>query len=234
MDSSNPWGLSEAYGFTFNDEDFPFWGTELDYSQFLSSNTDLDQMSLQLPEPPFQHISTSLSPDADLGKSSGLISDGYLQPNPTFSPMTAPLPVNNPSSSDGSSSRDKNSVNQSTLLARTSPAIHGRSSENGTKHNLEDAIHMFPANPNREVTPRKRKAFSLSRKAEVALTRRVGACLQCKKRKETVRFHMRSSKRLLMNIRSQRSVTLDFLVVIASPVLAVSSSRRRYAQGKAL
>jgi hypothetical protein len=199
MDSSNPWGLLE------DDEEFLLWGSELDLSQFPSFDTDLGQMSLPLPDPPFQHFSTSLSPNSDLGKSSDLIPDGYLQPNPTFSPMTSPLPVPatvpaNNTSSEGSSSRDKNSANQRTALARTRPAVHGRSSENGTKHNLEDAIHVFRANPNIEVTPRKRKTFSTSRKAEVALTRRVGACVQCKKRKETVSLHIQPSKRLLSNI----------------------------------
>ena len=176
MDSLNPCGLSEDYNVISSDEVFLLWGSELNLSPFLSFDTDPGQMSLALPEPAFQHISTSLPPNSDFGESLDLIPDVDLQPNPTFSPMAAPLPVNN-TSSEGS-------------RARTWPASHRRNSEDRTKHNLEDAYHVFAANPNIEVTPRKRKAFSTSRKAEVALTRGIGACVQCKKRKGTVSFHI--------------------------------------------
>jgi hypothetical protein len=180
MDPLNPSGLSEDYNIIPNDEEFLFWSPEPDFSQYLSFGTEPGQTPPPLPDTPLQHISTSLSPNSDLENSSDLNLDVYLQQNPTFSPMTAPPPVNNTSSEES--------------RARTPRVSHRCNSKDRTTHNLEDAIHVFAANPNTQVTPRKRKAFSPSQKAEVASTRRIGACVQCKKRKEAVSFHILSPK----------------------------------------
>lgn len=172
--------------------------TSQDPSQFLSIEIDPGQMSLPLPAPPFKHSTTPSPPKPAVEKSSDRILNGYLLPNLTLSPMATPLPIPaNGTSSKGSSLRDQNSTNQRTPPAITLPVVFGSGLANATKRKLEDSIHVFTANPNIEVTRRKRKTFSISRKAEVALTRKVGACVQCKKRKEAVSLHIQPLKTLL-------------------------------------
>jgi hypothetical protein len=54
------------------------------------------------------------------------------------------------------------------------------------KSKWDQSIIVFPANANSKKTPRQRKNFAKARRKEVALTRRVGACIQCKLKKSSV------------------------------------------------
>jgi hypothetical protein len=54
------------------------------------------------------------------------------------------------------------------------------------KRKIEDAIIIFSANADTMVVPKRRKAYSKSRKREVARNRMVGACIPCKVRKGPV------------------------------------------------
>ncbi|KAH7304893.1 hypothetical protein BKA65DRAFT_205484 [Rhexocercosporidium sp. MPI-PUGE-AT-0058] len=56
------------------------------------------------------------------------------------------------------------------------------------KRKISESMVIFSATSNAEVKPRKRKAFSKSRKEEVALNRRIGACIQCKIKKNACSF----------------------------------------------
>lgn len=49
-----------------------------------------------------------------------------------------------------------------------------------------DSIVVFPARADSRKTHRERKSFGNARRKEVALTRRVGACVQCKLKKTSV------------------------------------------------
>jgi hypothetical protein len=61
---------------------------------------------------------------------------------------------------------------------------HNRSKAKNLKWN--DSIVIFPANADSKKTPRQRRSFGSTRRKEVALTRRVGACVQCKLKKASV------------------------------------------------
>jgi hypothetical protein len=54
------------------------------------------------------------------------------------------------------------------------------------KRKWDDSILVFGAKPETKVVQRKRKAFSSSRKKEVARNRLIGACIQCKLRRGPV------------------------------------------------
>ena len=56
------------------------------------------------------------------------------------------------------------------------------------KHKLDDFIVVFGLENGAELKPRKRKRYDQARRTEVALNRRIGACLSCRLRKRPVRI----------------------------------------------
>jgi hypothetical protein len=169
MDSSNPSDQADNYDFLANDEDLWLWDgelaelAELDPSQFFPFDTDLSQPSMQLPDLGSQHYSTSLSLNPDLlAVSSDLILDDYIQPTSAISPATtiqpipAVLPGNNAPSEQSNSGKENVATHRADQ--RTAPSTL-RSSENGKKHRLEDSIHVFSLNSQKEVTPRRGSPF---------------------------------------------------------------------------
>ncbi|KAK0104871.1 hypothetical protein ONS95_005137 [Cadophora gregata] len=78
-----------------------------------------------------------------------------------------------------------------TRISRQSPEAPDsdkRSSSAGLKRKIDQSVTVFSSTSSKEVTPRKRKTFSASRKKEVALNRKVGVCIQCKIRKNRCTF----------------------------------------------
>lgn len=67
------------------------------------------------------------------------------------------------------------------------PGCPENSTNSSSKRKWENSIITFDANPDKQVIPRKRKAFGDPRRKEVAITRAVGACVQCKIRKGPVK-----------------------------------------------
>jgi hypothetical protein len=65
-----------------------------------------------------------------------------------------------------------------------------------SKRKMEESMIVFAAHPNVKVAPKRRKAFSKTRKQEVAMNRLIGACIQCKLRKGRVSAHYSYSKSL--------------------------------------
>jgi len=70
-----------------------------------------------------------------------------------------------------------------------------RSSSENLKRKIDQSVIVFSSTSNKEVTPRKRKNFSASRRKEVALNRMCRVCIQCKLRKSrvsacSIRFQM--------------------------------------------
>ncbi|KAH6678188.1 hypothetical protein B0J14DRAFT_316756 [Halenospora varia] len=62
------------------------------------------------------------------------------------------------------------------------------SSKENKRRNWESSIILFSANPGSKVKPKKRKRFSEARKYEVALNRKIGACLHCKLKRLSCNF----------------------------------------------
>ena len=56
-----------------------------------------------------------------------------------------------------------------------------------TKRGIQDFLSSFSVNGTSEPPPRKRQAFSPSRRTEVAKVRKIRACQRCKMRKSTVK-----------------------------------------------
>ena len=54
------------------------------------------------------------------------------------------------------------------------------------KRKWKESVIVFSSNPNVEIPTRKRTAFDERRRKEVAMNRRVGACVQCKLRRGSV------------------------------------------------
>jgi hypothetical protein len=69
-----------------------------------------------------------------------------------------------------------------------------------TKKKWDKSIVIFPAKADSKKTPRQRRNFSKVRKKEVALTRRVGACIQCRLKKASVSSRYEFSIVHLMNL----------------------------------
>ena len=55
------------------------------------------------------------------------------------------------------------------------------------KTKWDKSVVVFSSKPNSTKAPRQRKSFGKSRREEVALTRKVGACIQCRIRKGSVK-----------------------------------------------
>jgi hypothetical protein len=64
------------------------------------------------------------------------------------------------------------------------------------KRKWNESVVVFSSDPNVEISTRKRSAFDERRRKEVAIHRRVGACVQCKLRRGSVSSsHLVQSKR---------------------------------------
>jgi len=74
-----------------------------------------------------------------------------------------------------------------------SPAIKRRKWQNH--------VVIFSTDQNKNVVPRRRKAFAPTRKKEVALNRLIGACVRCKLRKAAV------SSRSIMSLKKYELIT---------------------------
>ena len=65
----------------------------------------------------------------------------------------------------------------------------------------QDHVVIFSTDQNKNVVPRRRKAFAPTRKKEVALNRLIGACVRCKLRKAAV------SSRSIMSLKKYELIT---------------------------
>jgi hypothetical protein len=63
------------------------------------------------------------------------------------------------------------------------------------KTKWDKSVVVFSSKPNSTKAPRQRKSFGKSRREEVALTRKIGACIQCRIRKGSVKHN------LLLNLK---------------------------------
>jgi hypothetical protein len=74
------------------------------------------------------------------------------------------------------------------------------------KTKWDKSVVVFSSKPNSTKAPRQRKSFGKSRREEVALTRKVGACIQCRIRKGSVKKQSSvGSESVLADIRIVRT-----------------------------
>jgi hypothetical protein len=60
--------------------------------------------------------------------------------------------------------------------------------EQAKKRKWKESVLVFPSDPGVKISTRKRSAFDDNRRKEIAMNRRVGACIQCKLRRGPVSF----------------------------------------------
>jgi hypothetical protein len=186
METSDLWGPLGDYSIFLPSDDLNLFGNDplgvdFDFDQFLLPPTQdtFNPVADSTParsdfstiSPTLQHTATTYA--TDTGSNAGSIDYPELSipPLQTISDRQQPDPVEDkPEDSTHFHSEDEDQDNLSISL----------------KRKIEDAIIVFSANADTKVVPKRRKAYSKSRKREVALHRMVGACIQCKVRKGSV------------------------------------------------
>jgi hypothetical protein len=189
METSDLWGPLDDYSIFLPGDDLNLFGNDL-----LGVDFDFDQFLLPPTQDTFNPVADSTPARSDFG---------------TISPTlqhTATTCATNTSSNAGSIDYPELSIPplQTTSDGQQSDPIEDKPAD-GTqchsededqdnlsislKRKIEDAIIVFSANADTKAVPKRRKAYSKSRKREVALHRMVGACIQCKVRKGSVSQH---------------------------------------------
>jgi len=103
------------------------------------------------------------------------------------------------------------------------------SGSSSSKRMWENSVIVFDSHPDRKIVSKKRKVFDSARRKEVAMNRAVGACVQCKIRRGSVR-HLVIGDCILLTIHSATSV---FLVTNASRELEVLFLAKSFVQDRA-
>ncbi len=155
------------------------WDSLVDWSAALSDDrlNTVDDYSLGIGFdcPLFQEFCYS----AEVTSDNAQAESDPLCPNPSSSVDDASILLSAPVASINSQLSAESAVNPYDNLGNTA-------STTAKKRRWMDSIVVFGANEETKVTVRKRKNFSPTRKKEVAMNRRVGACLQCRIRKGRV------------------------------------------------
>jgi hypothetical protein len=184
MDDFSALDYSNDYAFLLPDDDvfalFSDFDIELGQVQLPSSEVqNLSNMSSQdLMEP----VSTSMPTSSEFLNSSVVFVDSV----PSFSEEDISLIIQPRNTNQGPAFHGLAPLND---YSSSRPQIRRNDEDHpdpSTKRKLEESIVVFPVDPSAKVAPKRRKGFSSSRKAEVALNRLVGSCVQCRIRKGPV------------------------------------------------
>ena len=188
MENSDLWGSLDDYSIFLpgDGDDLNLFGNYLlgvdfDFDQFLlpptqdafnpvvdstPARSDFDTIS-----PSLQHTATTYATDTSSNASSIDYPELSIPPLQTISDGQLSDPVEDrPEDSTQCHSGNEDQDNLSISM----------------KRKIEDAIIVFSVNADTKVVPKRRKAYSKSRKREVARNRMVGACIPCKVRKGPV------------------------------------------------
>jgi hypothetical protein len=87
------------------------------------------------------------------------------------------------------------------LKSKTAVLDEGDESPAIKRRKWQKHVVIFSTDQNKNVVPRRRKAFAPTRKKEVALNRLIGACVRCKLRKAAV------SSRSIMSLKEYELIT---------------------------
>jgi hypothetical protein len=186
MDDFSALDYSNDYAFLLPDDDvfalFSDFDIELGQVQLPSSEVqNLSNMSSQdLMEP----VSTSMPTSSEFLNSSVVLVDSA----PSFSEADISLIIQPRDTNQGPAFHGLAPLNDYSSSRPQIRRNHEDHPDPSTKRKLEESIVVFPVDPSAKVVPKRRKGFSSSRKAEVALNRLVGSCVQCRVRKGPVSY----------------------------------------------
>ncbi|KAG4443427.1 hypothetical protein IFR05_001106 [Cadophora sp. M221] len=198
MENANFWDDPNDYSLFMPDEGSdlfgdPNFGFGLDLFGDTGLGFALDDISLPILDYSSTIQNAGLTPSPDLGSpnssdSSGLVSSSH--PDNQF-----PIPVSGffdvqvqSSLVARDSPGDDITLSTSSVTDREESLSSTISERESLKRKIAESVVVFSTTSDVEVKPRKRKAFSKSRKEEVALNRLIGACIQCKIKKNACTF----------------------------------------------
>ncbi|KAH6718828.1 hypothetical protein BKA61DRAFT_262953 [Leptodontidium sp. MPI-SDFR-AT-0119] len=196
MENANFWDDPNNYSLFMLDEELdlfgdPNLGSDLDLFGDASLDLALDDISLPVLDysSTIQNGALMPSPALDLPSGSD-ISDPVVsahRDNVFQIPRSSDV---QPQSSLWTQDTPKDSIPQSTISItdRDESPSSTTSDRESLKRRIAESVVVFSATSDLEIKPRKRKAFSKSRKEEVALNRLIGACIQCKIKKNACTF----------------------------------------------
>ena len=185
MDNSDFWNNPNGCSLAGPGDGFDLFGDPafgLDWSLF--GDADMDFALNDAPLPVLDYCSTS----QEHRSSSVSSSMAAMLETTTLHVLASP-----PSSNDRHGSLLGQTCDDDSLSVTFVPKIPNHESSSSanaekesTKRKIADSVFVFSLASNNEVKSRKRRAFSSSRKGEVALNRLIGACIQCKIKKNAV------------------------------------------------
>jgi hypothetical protein len=175
MEAQDFWGAFEPSSGGFQDDFADLFGFSnfdtYDFSTFDSFNT-FD------PKPPSSELRSGALAMAPSASDCGTLDVSIIS---SISPALTTQPSTGlelkPMSQHANNPVEQQEDQESRLRQTEDTVSHNHQ---GSKRKWEDGILVFGANEGNEIARRKRKAFSQSRKKEVALNRRIGVCIRCK------------------------------------------------------
>ncbi|PVH78343.1 hypothetical protein DL98DRAFT_656220 [Cadophora sp. DSE1049] len=185
MDDHSFWNQPVDFPLFFPDEGFNLFGDpSFDFDFSASPFLDFDYSSTNQHDVASNDRLETLS-NTHSGITTPMTSHDNLEVSPVLTCEHAPASKSGHSKSHatpqgiGTRSSDQSSK---------APNSAKMSSSETLKRKIDQSVIVFSSTSNKEVTPRKRKTFSASRRKEVALNRMVGVCIQCKLRKSRCNF----------------------------------------------
>lgn len=197
MENANFWDDPNDYSLFMPDEGLdlfgdPNFGFDLDLLGDGGLDFALDDISLPILDysSTIQNGALMSSPALDLPNGSDISDPVALTHRDNVLPISGSSDVK-PQSSLRTQDTPKDSIPQSTssITARDESPSSTISDRESLKRKIAESVVVFSTTSDLEIKPRKRKAFSKSRKEEVALNRLIGACIQCKIKKNAVSNH---------------------------------------------
>ncbi|KAL5314161.1 hypothetical protein ACEPPN_018585 [Leptodophora sp. 'Broadleaf-Isolate-01'] len=196
MENANFWDDPNDYSLFMPDEGLdlfgdPNFGFDLDLLGDGGLDFALDDISLPILDysSTIQNGALMSSPALDLPNGSDISDPVALTHRDNVLPISGSSDVK-PQSSLRTQDTPKDSIPQSTssITARDESPSSTISDRESLKRKIAESVVVFSTTSDLEIKPRKRKAFSKSRKEEVALNRLIGACIQCKIKKNACTF----------------------------------------------
>ncbi|KAH9204311.1 hypothetical protein DL95DRAFT_471612 [Leptodontidium sp. 2 PMI_412] len=196
MENANFWDDPNNYSLFMPDEGLDLFGDPnlgFDLDLFGDAGLDLALNNISLPvldySSTIQNGALMPSPALDLPSGSD-ISDPVAsahRDNVFQIPGSSDV---QPQSSLWTQDTPKDSIPQSTISItdRDESPSSTTSDRESLKRRIAESVVVFSVTSDLEIKPRKRKAFSKLRKEEVSLNRLIGACIQCKIKKNACTF----------------------------------------------
>ena len=231
MDDSSQWEPFQDYPSAFPPDSFNLFGEPgLNFDLLQTSCLDLEDLAAQSLDPGHQFPNLDFKSNHVEARQDG--TELYFTP-PVFELKGRTPEITHSKLSEDRQASSTTPYNNAHQKRTRGQRFHGDEHANTKKAKWESSVVVFGVLPGSKVALRKRKRFGTSRRQEVAINRLVGACIQCKVSKASVRVtptHFVDG----MLIGNSFSVPLDFLASTVFNVLAASLLVKNSALGRVL